>query len=66
MRGLADQADNFVGMELNDPTIDFVGLARSLGCASVRVERPHDLAPALSEALQSPLPYLVDVAVERG
>ena len=31
MRGLAEQADNFVGMELNDPAIDFVGLARSLG-----------------------------------
>ena len=31
LRGLAEQADNFVGMELNDPAIDFVGLARSLG-----------------------------------
>ena len=31
MRGLAEQADNFVGMELTDPAIDFVGLARSLG-----------------------------------
>ena len=31
MRGLAEQADTFVGMELIDPAIDFVGLARSLG-----------------------------------
>ena len=31
LRGLAEQADKFVGMELNDPAIDFVGLARSLG-----------------------------------
>ena len=31
LRGLAEQADTFVGMELNDPAIDFVGLARSLG-----------------------------------
>ena len=30
LRGLAEQADNYVGMELNDPAIDFVGLpARS-------------------------------------
>ena len=33
LRGLAEQADNYVGMELVDPAIDFVGLARSLGVA---------------------------------
>jgi benzoylformate decarboxylase len=43
--------------------IDFVGLARSLGCEGVRVERPHDLAPALTTALHSPLPTVVDVVV---
>jgi benzoylformate decarboxylase len=43
--------------------IDFVGLARSLGCAGVRVERPGDLAATLRDAVQSPGPILVDVAV---
>ena len=33
MRGLAEQVDTYVGMELTDPAIDFVGLARSLGVA---------------------------------
>src|SRR3954451_13059524 len=32
-RGYAAQLDRYVGMELNDPAIDFVGLARSLGVA---------------------------------
>ena len=50
-----------VGTKL--PGIDFVGLARSLGCEAVRVERPQELAPALRAALQSPVPSLVDVAV---
>jgi len=50
-----------VGTKL--PGIDFVGLARSLGCEAVRVERPQDLAPGLRAALQSAVPYLVDVAV---
>jgi benzoylformate decarboxylase len=45
------------------PGIDFVGLARSMGCEAVRVERPDDLATMLTAALQSPVPYLVDVAV---
>ena len=50
-----------VGVRL--PGIDFAGLARSLGCCGVRVERPQDLAPALTNALQSAMPSLVVVAV---
>jgi benzoylformate decarboxylase len=50
-----------VGTQL--PGIDFAGLACSLGCQGVRVERPHELGPALSTALQSSVPWLVDVAV---
>ena len=45
------------------PGIDFVGLAKSMGCEAVRVERPQDLTPRLTAALESPVPYLVDVAV---
>ena len=43
--------------------IDFVGLARSLGCAGVRVEKPGELAATLRDAFQSPGPILVDVVV---
>jgi benzoylformate decarboxylase len=50
-----------VGAKL--PGIDFVGLAHSMGCEAVRVEQPMDLETALTTALQSPVPYLVDVAV---
>jgi benzoylformate decarboxylase len=50
-----------VGTKL--PGIDFVGLARSMGCDAARVERPQDLRSTLARALQSPTPYLVDVAV---
>ena len=44
--------------------IDFVGLARSLGCDSVRVEEPRELASTLSAAMRSERPILVDVAME--
>jgi benzoylformate decarboxylase len=46
------------------PGLDFVGLARSMGCTGTRVERPGDLAPVLREALHASRPFLVDVAVE--
>jgi thiamine pyrophosphate-dependent acetolactate synthase large subunit-like protein len=34
-----------------------------MGCEAVRVERPGDLSSTLTTALQSAVPYLVDVAV---
>jgi benzoylformate decarboxylase len=43
--------------------IDFVGLARALGCDGIRVERPHELAPALTTTLRSLQPTVVDVLV---
>ena len=50
-----------IGTEIRG--IDFVGLARSLGCEAVRVDHPHDLAPTLIAALQTPSPIVVDVVV---
>jgi benzoylformate decarboxylase len=50
-----------VGTEL--PGIDFVGLARAMGCDGVRVEHPGQLAATLRDAMQSPRPIVVDVVV---
>jgi len=43
--------------------IDFVGLARSLGCDAVRVEEPRELEATLGEAMRTTRPILVDVVV---
>jgi benzoylformate decarboxylase len=45
------------------PGIDFVGLARSLGCEATRIDKPQELGPALCAALKSTRPFLVDVIV---
>jgi benzoylformate decarboxylase len=45
------------------PGLDFVGLAKAMACDGARVERADDLAPALQNALQSPGPFVLDVAV---
>ena len=49
------------GTEL--PAIDFVGLAAAQGVAGVRVERAEELTPALSRALRSAAPMLVEIEV---
>ena len=66
LRGLAEQADNFVGMELNDPAIDFVGLARSLGIDGARAATVKDATDLIGKALASGKAMLIDVDMERG
>jgi len=65
-RGLAAQVDRFVGMELNDPTIDYVGLARSLGVAAERATTVHDATDLIARGLKSDAPLLIDVPVDRN
>jgi benzoylformate decarboxylase len=56
--------DTPIGMDLVDPKVDFVGLAKSLGMPAERISEPDALAPALAKALASPGPKLFDVIVD--
>jgi benzoylformate decarboxylase len=56
----------YPGMDLVDPTIDYAGLARSLGVRAERVEKPADLQPVLADCLAHSGPSLVEVAIDRG
>jgi benzoylformate decarboxylase len=64
-RGYAAQLDRYVGMELNDPAVDFVGLARSLGVAAERATTVHDATDLIAKALGGTSPMLIDVALAR-
>jgi benzoylformate decarboxylase len=66
MRGLSEQAERYVGMELNDPRIDFVGLARSLGIKAERCTSVHDSTDLIAQALKSGGPMLIDVELDRN
>ncbi|MEX0959252.1 MAG: thiamine pyrophosphate-dependent enzyme [Burkholderiales bacterium] len=60
------KTDNFVGMDLTDPEIDFVALAQSMGVPARRITDPAEFAPALREATASGMPSLIDVTVANG
>jgi benzoylformate decarboxylase len=55
----------FVGLDLIDPEIDFVALARSLGVTAVRLGDPEAVTAAVAESLVSDLPQLIDVPISR-
>jgi benzoylformate decarboxylase len=64
-RGYAAQLDRYVGMELTDPAVDFVGLARSLGVAGERAKTVHEATDLIAKAMAGNSPTLIDVALAR-
>jgi benzoylformate decarboxylase len=62
-RVVAGGGDSYVGMDLTDPEIDFIGLARSLGVEARSADSTDNLSSAVSEALASGTPTLIDAAV---
>jgi benzoylformate decarboxylase len=58
--------DQFVGMDIRDPAIDYAGLAQSMGVPARRVSDPSDVVPALREAAARGGPGLIEVMVADG
>ena len=60
------KTDKFTGMDIREPELDFVSLAKSMGLAARRVTDPQDIAPALRAAFASGKPNLIDLRVADG
>jgi len=65
-RGLAAQTDTYVGMELLDPPIDFVALARALGIAAERARTVHETTDLIAKAIAGDRAMLIDVELDRA
>ncbi|MCH8073008.1 MAG: thiamine pyrophosphate-binding protein [Proteobacteria bacterium] len=66
--GRAAETGHYIGISLDDPQIDHVGIARAYGHEGERVSRARDLGDALKRAVaaeQSGGVYVLDVLVDR-
>src|SRR6266851_3619569 len=66
MKGFAAQTDRYVGMDLTDPAIDYVGLARSLGLEAGRATTLADAVDLLRKFLAVGGPGLIEVELDRS
>jgi len=66
LRGHAAQTDVYVGMELDNPPIDFVALARALGIAAERARTVAETTDLIAKALADGAPMLIDVTLDRA
>ena len=60
------KTDRFVAMDMKDPPIDFVSLARGMGLTARCVADPGELDSALQQAMASGVPNLIEVMVADG
>jgi len=66
LRGHAAQSDIYVAMDLVDPAIDFVGLARSLGVVAERAKSVAATTDLLAKGLADSAPMLIEVELDRA
>jgi len=64
LRGHAAQTDRYVAMDIIDPPIDFVGLARSLGIAAERARTVAEVVDLVKKGLAGNAPVLIDVTID--
>ena len=53
-----------LSFDLSHPALNFVEIARGMGVAGVRVEKPWEIGPAVKQMLAHPGPFLVDLVLE--
>lgn len=59
-------AGHYESLDLVQPEIDLVGIARSLGVEAVRITEPDELADRVRESLHGDVPRLFDVPIQRS
>lgn len=68
LKGRAAETGQFIGINMDDPQIDHVGIARAYGLDGERVSNPEDLSAALKRALaaeEKGQAYVLDVIIDR-
>jgi benzoylformate decarboxylase len=56
--------DHYIGMDFQDPALDWVGLAKSMGMNAVRITEPDTLPDVLKQSQGRNGPTLIDVVVD--
>ena len=59
------RADRYVAMQIEDPVIDHLDLATSMGVAGTRVDHADDIGDVVKAALASGAPHLVEIPIAR-
>jgi benzoylformate decarboxylase len=57
------RTNRFIGMDITDPTIDFMALAACYGLPAQRVTEAQDIMTAVEKGISSAMPNLVEIVI---
>jgi benzoylformate decarboxylase len=63
MGGDAARTGNLVAMDLDDPPVDYVALAQSMGVRATLVESADDVGDAVRSALEAAEPHVLELPI---
>jgi benzoylformate decarboxylase len=63
MSGDSTRTGRFVAMDIDDPPVDYVALAESMGVQGTLVEKATDVGEAVQRALDSGGPHLLELPI---
>jgi benzoylformate decarboxylase len=63
MGGASVRTGRFIGMDLDDPPVDFLALARSMAVDATAVDHAGDVGDAVKSALESGKPHLLELPI---
>lgn len=63
---VSQRANRFIAMEIDEPPIDYLALAHSMGLPGHRITRAADIAPAIEAGIASGRANLVEIAISAG
>jgi benzoylformate decarboxylase len=66
MKALAAQTDTYVGMDLDNPRVDFVSVARGFGLTAHRAGKLAEVQELIAAGMRAEGPTLIDVEVDRS
>lgn len=61
--GKSAQTSTYVGMDLDEPSVDYVALARSMGVDADLIEKAPDVTGAVRDAFESGRPRLLELPI---
>ena len=61
--GYNAQAGRFIGMDLENPAIDYVAMARSMGVEAIKLREADELSAALFRAREKAKPMLIELTI---
>jgi benzoylformate decarboxylase len=55
--------NRFIGMDINQPPIDYLALAQSMGVSARRIEKATEIAPAIEAGIAMGRPNLIEILI---